>query len=150
MANLLDPVNPGTQLQSGDPQYQQQQFQSRQRLIAPQYNQAIQRARQNSQNRGLLNSGLGQEEEQQVGQEFRNQTNANAGEAALTGADQAEYNRRQAIAQAFALQQQKIQNEQQQALQNNQLASQATGQWQGLLNGAAGAVGKGAAAALFA
>lgn len=144
MPDLNQQQTPDAALQSGDPAYQQQQFQAQQRMIAPQYAQAIQQARQNSQNRGLYNSGLGQEEEQGLTGQFLQQTNANAQGAAQTGADQAEYNRRQDVARQFALQQQAIQAANAQKLAEQGQNFQQQQQWNDLLSQTGGAVAKAA------
>lgn len=141
MPDLNSSIAPGTQLTAGDPEYQKQVFQGQQRLLAPQYAQAVQRARQNSQNRGLYNSGLGQQEEQQVGQEYRQQTNANAGAAATGAADVAEQNRRQQVANALQLQMQGNAFGQQDKILQAQQEQQNRQQWSNLLGGVAGAAG---------
>ncbi len=150
MSNLNPQATPGAALASGDPAYQQQQFQQQQRLIAPQYTAAVQAARQGAQNRGLYNSGLGQQEEQGLTQNFLQQTNANAQGAAQTGADQAEYNRRQELARQFALQQQNTAIEAQRRAAEQENQNQQQQQWSQLLSGAGAGLAKAGAAALFA
>lgn len=91
--------------------YQDTLFNVQKRQLAPQYAQAVRKARQGQANRGLLNSGIGGEQEQQLGQEFRsNLFGASQGAALDT-----EQQRREDLIRQFMAQQQKDLLGQQQA-----------------------------------
>ncbi len=149
MPNMLDQVKPGTELVTGSPQYQQQIVEQRKKTLAPAYAQAVQRARQGQANRGLMNSGLGGEQEQALGQEYRGALGQAASEAATQGADVTEQNRRQAIQDALRLRMQGNEFGQQDKVAKQRQEEQQQQVWNELIGGAAGGVGKIAGSALF-
>ncbi len=141
MPNMVAPVAPGTQLTSGSPEYQAQIIEQRRRAIVPQYAQAVQKARQVQANRGLINSGLGGEREQELGQEERGVMQNVASQAATQGADVAEQNRRQQIADALALRMQGNQFNQQNQMLAKQQDEENRQKFNDLIGGVAGVAG---------
>lgn len=135
--------------QAGGQQYADTEFQTQKRQLAPQYAQAIRQARQSAANRGLGSSGIGQEQEQQIGQEYRGNLFGASQGAALEGANVNLENQRQQLARNFAQQQQdrmiaaeRQRMEEQQQNSNNQM-------WGNALIGVGTGAGRGLASWLM-